>query len=626
MRRSSTPLLAGSALIGLAFALRALGLGEQSLWYDEGYSVWFVQSHGWLEALTRPAALELNTPLYYLLLKGWLLLTGSSEFAVRFPSAAAGVLWVAFGWATGRAIWGRPSYAGALAVAASAAGLIIAQEGRMYAVAGAWCSAASFAFVVALRCGRAGWWAAWGALGALAFASHVLCAIVVAAQVAVLWLARLAQRRLPSPAERWASVGVMAWVALVVALILPNRASYGTVFDAPAGLGFVLEHTLAAQVLPRLLPVQLVPFAAFGAGALLGAAFVANARARQEAALWFGGAVLLSVFGFAAFLALVGKFSSRYPTLLIPLVLVWGLGSVEHALRTARARWGFTALVALALGAGVWAWRAQPVYANEDFRGATAHLRQHMADDERVLLVSGHFAPVFRYYWDEDDLRWLALPDDVVLNVNNALSYAEVAPKANAALAGAGGAWLLLWQDDVIDPTGVVGELLRRQAQALGPAEVITRFHGLRLMHYRFFRPYQPTPEQFAFTAEVLFNRPQRGLGSEGCALPERPTVGAPWVEIWCFWRLERGSPLPADTQVSLRLERTDGVRVAQLDQVIAPRGLPAIPYPKPIWAPYFLPLPAGLPSGEYALWAIPYTAEGEVAPQVRLPLTLAAD
>ncbi|MDW8395348.1 MAG: glycosyltransferase family 39 protein [Anaerolineae bacterium] len=616
-------LAVGSALVLLGFALRVFGLDEQSLWYDEGYSVWFVQAHAGLELITRPIQLELNTPLYYLLLKAWLSGAGQSEFAVRSLSAAAGLLWVALVWATSHAIWKRPALAATVAVAFSAAGLTVAQEGRMYAVAGAGCSAAGFAFAVAMRRRRAAWWAAWGVLGVLAFASHVLCALVIVAQIAVLWIARAWQRCLPSLAERAATTGLAAWMLLVVALILPNREAYGTVFDAPADAWLILQQTLAAQILPRLLPESLIPVAALATSALIGLALVATVRSRCWSAFGFGSAALLAALGFALFSALVGKFSSRYPTLLLPLVMAWALGSLEHGLPSGWTRFALAGLVALASELGIQAWRTQPIYANEDFRGATAHLRRHMADDEKVVLVSGHFAPVFAYYWTASDQRWVALPNDVVLNVNNMLTYAEVAPRVNAALAGTGGAWLLLWQDDVIDPTGLAGELLRRQSQSLGPVEVITRFHGLRLIHYRFFQPYQPTPTPLVFTSEVLLNRPQMGLGSDGCGLPAAPTVGAPWLEVWCLWRVSRNSPLPAETQVSLRLERADGARVAQLDQVIAPRGLPSIPYPKPIWAPYFLPLPRDASPGEYVLWVVPYTASGEVAPQVRVSLVL---
>ena len=80
-------------LTWLAFALRVGGLTAQSLWRDEVDALRFAT-----QAL--PALLEMfrrqgeNGPLFFLSLRPWLQVAGSSEFALRFPAAAAGALTV----------------------------------------------------------------------------------------------------------------------------------------------------------------------------------------------------------------------------------------------------------------------------------------------------------------------------------------------------------------------------------------------------------------------------------------------------------------------------------------------------------------------------------------------------
>lgn len=80
------------ALTALAFALRVYRLDAQSLWLDEG-STWVeVTGKGWLALMTELFSPNAGYPLYHLLLKAWVLIAGDAEWALRLPSALAGVL------------------------------------------------------------------------------------------------------------------------------------------------------------------------------------------------------------------------------------------------------------------------------------------------------------------------------------------------------------------------------------------------------------------------------------------------------------------------------------------------------------------------------------------------------
>lgn len=135
--------LALAGIFALAFALRLVYLGAESLWYDETVSVFLAgQPPGELIAHT---ARDIHPPLYYLLLRGWLVATGfptgqadlstnSLEFIAAFLSAWWGVLLVALSWRLARRLsLPAPSpLIAALLVAVSPFGVWYSQEVRMY--------------------------------------------------------------------------------------------------------------------------------------------------------------------------------------------------------------------------------------------------------------------------------------------------------------------------------------------------------------------------------------------------------------------------------------------------------------------------------------------------------------
>jgi len=606
----------------LAFAVRIFDLSAQSLWYDEGYTVMFAQ-RGASEIITGAAQLELNTPLHYVLLKVWMALSGTSEFSARLLSVFAGVVAVALTFPIARCVVGRASAMPALLVALSPVCVITAREVRMYALASCLCVASVALFVICLarqEQGRREPWAAWAIVSLAAFATHVLAAFIIGAQVLVL-LIRLA-RGWPLRRDMALAVSAVCVImAAAAAVILFGGDSYGTTYRGQLDVLDIWAQSMAAQVLPRLLPEALVLPAAVLALALL--AFVLVRQSRLGYALW--AITLFSIAGIAIFSVVTGKFSSRYPALVAPLFATCvGLALAHLQVRSSVARRISVAAVsvlALASAFGLAQLRTNTAYANEDFRGAAAHLRANLQPDERVVLVSGHLAPVFAYYFGPNSDGWAALPDDPVLNVNNTLTYTSTVPALNSALAGQGGAWLLTWQDDVIDPTGLATALLRRQSQAFGPQPDVPQFNGLGLKHYRFFQPFQALPETLPpAQSRIEANRANRGLAGMGCVVPRPPRTGDAWMEAQCFWQSQPFAPLSVFTKVSLRLLGPDGIQVTQADLPITERGYPFTTYEKPMTGVYFIPLPERLAPGTYTLRAIPYTETEEISPQVDTP------
>lgn len=123
-----------AALLALALALRFYRIDAQSFWYDEGLTVALAVRS--LDDIARAAAADVHPPLYYWLLHGWLLLTGTGEAAARAFSAVCGAITVVttailgWRWAGERAGW----LAG-IAAAVSPFAIHYSQETRMYALA-----------------------------------------------------------------------------------------------------------------------------------------------------------------------------------------------------------------------------------------------------------------------------------------------------------------------------------------------------------------------------------------------------------------------------------------------------------------------------------------------------------
>lgn len=120
---------AAAALVALALALRGVALGAQPLWFDEAYSFHLATRPDWLQY----ARFDFNPPLYYLLLRAWIWVAGSAEWALRLPSALAGAMFVGVAYWAGRATGGRiAALAAALFAALAPLHVYYSQEARAY--------------------------------------------------------------------------------------------------------------------------------------------------------------------------------------------------------------------------------------------------------------------------------------------------------------------------------------------------------------------------------------------------------------------------------------------------------------------------------------------------------------
>jgi hypothetical protein len=116
----------------LGLGLRLYHLDGQSLWYDEGFSVYLARMD--LDDITSRTAADIQPPLYYYLLHGWSIFFGDDEWAVRSLSVLFGVLTIPLMYALALQLFRERwvGLLGALLVAASPLHVWYGQETRMY--------------------------------------------------------------------------------------------------------------------------------------------------------------------------------------------------------------------------------------------------------------------------------------------------------------------------------------------------------------------------------------------------------------------------------------------------------------------------------------------------------------
>ena len=191
--RSASLIAIGLATLA-AFAVRAASLDTQSLWRDEVDALRFatVRWADLLASFTRPGW---NGPLFYVFLRAWVALTGTSEYAMRFFSLAFGVLCVPLAYALGCRLFDRRT--GLLAAVLIATSPYLAwygQEVKMYTLLTALALTAIYGLRRAVEGAGWRWWAVPVVATSLAFYSHILAALLIPVQV-LLYLAWWPQAR-----------------------------------------------------------------------------------------------------------------------------------------------------------------------------------------------------------------------------------------------------------------------------------------------------------------------------------------------------------------------------------------------------------------------------------------------
>jgi 4-amino-4-deoxy-L-arabinose transferase-like glycosyltransferase len=627
-------------LMLLAFALRVYRLDHQSLWYDEGFSVWLAGKD--LATITTG---DFNPPLYIYLLHFWTQVAGTSEFAARFFSLIFSLLIIPLGYRVGKELFDRSTgLVAAFLLTIAPLHLWYAQEVRMYAQVTALSLLATLALLRALR-GRRQAWFVYVAATVAAVYTHYYAWMIVAAQGAFVfwWVVRVwagrAWRRaqvlgavaghrttpsLPPPFLFW----LLSQIVLILATLpwmpfLINHYRHQTLSYWPGKLSFqwVAQRTFLAFSVGGTLKGDLAQWALIGFLTLI-AIGVLGSLVRDRGSL---DSVVLStlllVVPLVALYMIVRdrpKFAPRYLMVASPafyllaaagLRAIWPRRTDGVLVRVIGSAVTLGALIFLTTTAVQSASNMyfDPAYAREDFRGLARFLEQNVGEDEGVLLLSGHFFPVFEYYYHRDN--WVPVPGHPTPSpsVTDVVTL-DVAEELDRFAANHRGLWVVLWQDEVVDPNGVVLALLDRAGQRV-PIEA--KFHGLGLRYYRL-------PPTALFTSEIshpLGLSPVAEVRLAGYDLLNEPTPADQPVDVLLYWQAL--APMSRNYKVSLRLRDDQGLLWAIEDSQLAGFWYPTYRWTtgEVVLGRHPIPLPAGIPPGEYNLDMIFYAAENKFEP-----------
>ncbi|MCI0476860.1 MAG: hypothetical protein L0Y55_11475, partial [Anaerolineales bacterium] len=301
------------------------------------------------------------------------------------------------------------------------------------------------------------------------------------------------------------------------------------------------------------------------------------------------------------------KFNARYLMIASPaffLLLAAGLASfsriTRHAIRNTLALLTFAFLLFTSAYAVANIY-FDPAFTKASFREVARHIEKQIAPDEAIILTSGHLFPAFNYYY-RGDAPTIRLPDEPTLNAERVLGY-DAARVLNETLAGKRGAWVVLWQDEVVDPNSFVPMLLssRGAEQKLAP----TNFYQVRLRHWtldpnaRF--SSEPNPQN---KRAANFENQVQLLGFDSPA-PTSADVGASFN---LYWRAL--DAFDDDYYVALRVVDAAGNLWGKQDRRPAGYTYPTTRWKKDenLFGAYAIPLLAGAPAGNYFVAVTFYT------------------
>lgn len=604
----------------LAFwAIVLRDLGAASFWYDEIFNADLALNHsvGQLMHILRTA--QPYPPLYLLLLKGWAWLAGARPYApglepegaletlLRFPSAAAAVLVLAalpplirrLGKGRGDPIR-RLGWMAPFLLAFHPTLIAYARDTRMYTLWGFWVLLA----LLGLAARRS---LLWGLAASAALLTHYFSLFPLAAALFSFLLEEIIARR---PFRTWRRALVLAAPFVPAALwglwALPVTAGFDSFATLSPPAPVVFLHELGPDGLTAgdwLAPLGRALPPAWGYGWLaMGVVGWLVAAFRSPEGRMGAAALLLGAGGMLAFWQIRPVHGPRYLFWALPLL---ALGTVTLLGPVARAGGvGRYASRGLAIGGTVivllWGVRttaallaAPRTLWYPDFRQAVALLNSRAREGDRGLAVAAHALQVLRVY--RTPIPFAPGPE-----IGQRAQPGTAARLLDAHRPPEGGRyWLLLYQDDAVDPGGVV---LGTLEQAGGYRVEMLYTRQARLYAYALpkgarFSPLRPERElAIPFEGDIVLR---------GAAVHREDRL----VPVYLFWELQAPqsgpSPVGAVHLVARRGERP----ITQRDWPVLNEYWPLARLPVGEILPnrYELIIPPDLPPGTYHLYALLY-------------------
>ena len=476
LRSRKAALWIGAFILLTAFALRAHRLAYDSVWWDEGFSVWMGRMP--LAEMFFQTANDAHPPLSYAMLHGWIGLVGNTEFALRMQSVLFGMLTVALAYQIGRVAGGRSvGLAGALITALMRLPVWWSQEIRMYAPAALFAALALWAALILFTQSRRLW--LWAILLAVSLGAGLLTLYLFAGVVLALNLAFI-YAFVASP-QRWklaglwiaAQVGALAMFIPWIRYALPYIPSWEAP-QAPVTFLYVIKLYLSTVFLGIATDIErYLPLLVLASLLLIAAATFAFVRSpRQSRVVWVTLIIGTLLPPILVYLLSIPRGAGNYPTpspryfllLSTPLYVLLGWGAV--ALRSKAPFSGMEsgggvrslapAMILLPLIA-IAGWSLSDYYAGlhltDDYQSIVATLQALRQPEDAVLINNDTDWPIFDYHYHAEFSRRIPHDQTVIDD-----KYAKTLLNRFRRDAGV---WLIQTQyAEVTDPRNRLGKWL----------------------------------------------------------------------------------------------------------------------------------------------------------------------
>jgi Dolichyl-phosphate-mannose-protein mannosyltransferase len=383
---------------GLAALLRFYHLGTASLWIDEAFS-WKVATIPWHAMLTVIASREASMGLYYLLLRPWIAVLGTSEAGLRSLSAVCSVATVVLIYRAGKRMFGAGAgIAAALLFAVSPLGVVYARDARSYPLEAMLVVASLIFFLRTSERPTAGNLAGWIASSVFAAIAHVVSVTVVPAEL----LPLLLLDRAKVPWRRMLSGAVLIGTLLVPFVLLLEHADHGQLAWIPGTDWSVIGQTLfgIANGMTPYHPSGPAVVIAFSLGAVFGLVALIDAWSESAEAAMPYVLALSGVFTPFALAVALSFFKPmlyyRYLIFTLPsLCLFVAAGIVAVRWRAVQA----LAIVALVAAAGWHTWFMVARSPRYDWREPALYVVSHAKQGDAIAVRFWMNRPPLDYYF-----------------------------------------------------------------------------------------------------------------------------------------------------------------------------------------------------------------------------------
>jgi 4-amino-4-deoxy-L-arabinose transferase-like glycosyltransferase len=616
-------------IVALAIATRFSTLAFQSLWLDEAFTL-AESGQPWSELIRDLFDPHQAYPLYILGMRLWYSLFGTSEVALRLPSAIAGVCAVPALYLLGRRLFNwQTGMLAALLLALSPLAIWYSQEAKAYAFLLLLSVVTWLLLWRAIEQPSRGTWGVFATATLVALFTHRLAAVLSLIGQLIYVISMAYEGRFAARYRR-------LLVGLLVTILLVTIAGLWFVLgDTGASRQFSTQRSWTdlantfTQFSLRIPPgppevgqgpdrrTWLLPFALIALAGGVSLALDLRIKQRRRRSVFALSFLLAPVVVFYLLYLIRPFYHERYLLGALPayiLLLAQGTSALWNAVRhlaRSKGNWvsfevgelvlAFALVLPLASWRQIQDWSLAYRPSKEQFREATRYLQEHAHPQDLIIVHPGYILPAVEYYQEQYErvpLNPYMLGDPTAEDY----SFSDFEADMDDLSRGRRRAWLLIapYHAETWDPNHWVSEWF-----TLNPFEHCDQqhFNGLDLYCVTFNelrRVGFPTPTltlEASFAGSILLF----GADLEPFQLPLEPGDTLPLT----LYVVGQQADLP-DLEAVLRLVDADG----QVWTETAGRALGGL-LPTSVWVPgdefldfHELLLPEKLPAGRYTVQA----------------------